>query len=107
MVKSFFQMIEKYFPTEAEILFDYIHPILVGLANKSNYIQKNSAQFKWGIRSIQNVIAWSDRFRLLNEVSIMSQIGGTRAWVAKLFHWLTKSHLYAIAQLKIEATKTP
>lgn len=34
----------------------------------------------------------------------MAEIGGVRGLMSKLFHQLTKSHLYAIAQLRLKST---
>jgi O-methyltransferase involved in polyketide biosynthesis len=98
-VKAFFQMVAEHFTTQTQIIFDYVHPLLVGAANKSKYVRTTSAEFRWGVRHIQEVIGWSERFELIDEFPIMSEIGGTKGWMSMLFHRITGSHLYAIAQL--------
>jgi hypothetical protein len=76
-------------------------PLLVRAANKSKYVRRTSAEFKWGVRHIQEVIRWSDRFELIDEFPIMSEVGGTKGLMSMLFHRITGSHLYAIAQLEL------
>ncbi|MDM9384757.1 class I SAM-dependent methyltransferase [Chlorogloeopsis sp. ULAP01] len=105
-VKNFFQMVAKHFMTQTQIIFDYVHPLLVRVANKSKYIHKTSAKFRWGISNIQEVIEWSERFELIDEFSIMSEIGGTKGLLSILFNRITGSHLYAIAQLGLHPIPT-
>ncbi|MFQ4141630.1 class I SAM-dependent methyltransferase [Chlorogloeopsis sp. ULAP02] len=105
-VKVFFQMVAKHFTTQTQIIFDYVHPLLIRTANKSKYVRKMSAKFRWGIGNIQEVIEWSERFKLIDEFSIMSEIGGAKGWLSMLFHRITGSHLYAIAQLGLHPIPT-
>ena len=39
-VKVFFQKIAEKFPTQTQIIFDYVHPLIVRIANKSNYVRR-------------------------------------------------------------------
>ena len=100
-VKAFFQMIAAHFKTQAHIVFDYVHPWLLRAANKSHYVRTTSADFRWGIRHIREVLSWSKRFELVDVFSVMAEVGGSRALMAMLFHRVTGSHLYAIAELRL------
>ena len=100
-VKAFFQMIASHFNTQTHIVFDYVHPLLLRAANKSQYVRTTSSEFRWGIRHIREVLGWSKRFEFVDEFSVMAEVGGSRALMAKLFHWVTGSHLYAIAELRL------
>ncbi|MEM1254608.1 MAG: class I SAM-dependent methyltransferase [Cyanobacteria bacterium P01_H01_bin.21] len=38
--RVFFQKIAEKFPTQTQIIFDYVHPLIVRIANKSNYVRR-------------------------------------------------------------------
>ena len=98
-VQTFFRMIAAHFTTETQLIFDYVHPWLIRAANQSRYVRTNAVEFRWGIRHIQDVLGWSERFELIDEFPIMSKVGGSKGMMSALFHRITGSHLYAIAQL--------
>ena len=54
-----------------------------------------------GFDIFQEVIGWSKRFKLIDEFPIMSEVGESKGLMVMLFHRITGSHLYAIAQLEL------
>lgn len=76
---------------------NYFLPWLVRATNQSKYVRINSAKFRREIRNIQKVIAWSERFKLIEEFPIIREFSGIKGLMAMLFHELTGNHLYAIS----------
>ncbi len=89
-------------PVGVELSFDYCHPILTRNSRELTEVKGKEAGFKWAVKNPKDLLQWNRRLMLLGTEPITERLGGVTGAMAKLFRWLTGTHVYGVARFKIQ-----
>lgn len=100
-VRGVFAEIDAHAAPGTEFVFDTICWLAVGRADWHASVKRTGAQFRWGPRSIAEVVSPHRRLRIASEHSVMDGFSWPQAMVCPAFRWLTGGPFYGLTRVVV------
>lgn len=84
------------------VVFDTICWLAVGRASLHPLVRRTDAEFKWGPRSLAEIVAPHRRLSIASEHAVLDGYDWPQAMIGPTFRWLTGGPFYGVTRLLVE-----